>query len=248
MPDSNSDRVLGWVLRSVQRFHALDEVDVPNGSYDEFVVLFGYVAQVHRFADGYLKLRAKGLGREGHALVRGALDHAVVAQWAYLTPDGTRRLHKRMQQQHRKGWDDLSAAGIGDEIREAVAAMPAADSSQDWPNFWRGILVPIDSGGFLGSMYTVLSQLVHPSHAVYDLLHDENGQIVLNHEETDERWEFLTIYAVAASCMFARWILARLLGDEEELARLDGLSDALQIPVRLDHQLAREDRRFPEET
>lgn len=41
------DQLLGFMLSSVQRFRLIEEVDVPTVNYDEFVVLFGLVAQKH---------------------------------------------------------------------------------------------------------------------------------------------------------------------------------------------------------
>lgn len=235
------------MLSSVQRLRRLAEVDVPVTGYDEFVVLFGLIAQTHRFADGYLKLRAKGLGREGHALIRGALEHSVTAQYAYLTPAGAKKLHERFQLRHRNYWTNMGAAMSSDEIRATVAAMPPLDLVQEGANFTKHVLKPLDSDSFLANIYDSLGLTLHPTHAVYDLVSADDGEIVLNHGREDAHLDYFGIHTGAMSCMFARWILARLLNNTAELIALDSLSDELQIPMRLDHQLPREQRRFPDE-
>jgi hypothetical protein len=244
-PEEN--QLLGFILSSVQRLDRLEEVDVPKANYNEFVVLFGLIAQTHRFSNGFLRLRAKGLGREGHALIRGALEHAITAQSAYLTPDGAKHLHERFQLRHRNYWTSMGAAMSSDEIRATVAAMPPIEAVQEGANFTKHVLKPLDTDGFLAGIYDSLGLVLHPTHAVYDLVSADDGAIVLNHGRGDAHLDYFGVHAGAVSCMLARWVLARLLNDSAELLALDSLSDELEIPVRLDHQLPREQRRFPDE-
>lgn len=238
------EEMLTFMTASVQRIHQLEEVDIPVANFDEFTVLFGLIAQTHRLVDAYLVLRDEGLGREGTVLVRGAFEHAITAQAAYLTHDGCKELYERFQVRQRAYWTKIGDALSSDEIRDTIAAWPAIDFPPRGANFSKHVLEPLDVDGFLAGIYDSLSLVLHPTHATLDFVLDEDGSKVLHHGRTDGRSDYYTNYAGAISCLLARWVLARLLRDDEELARLDTLSDELEIPVRLDHQLSPEKQRF----
>ncbi|WP_202567675.1 hypothetical protein [Agreia sp. COWG] len=81
----------------LDRDHA-DEIRVRDESAWDFRVLGGVLERVRRAAHAYLVLDQRGFAVEGRFLVRSAIEHAVTAQWAYLTPDGIDRLEVKMVQ------------------------------------------------------------------------------------------------------------------------------------------------------
>ena len=81
------EQLLPWMLRFVQDQQHAAGIQVLDESAWDFRVLGGLIERVRRAALAYLLLEKRGYRTEGRALVRSALEHAVTAQWEYLTHD-----------------------------------------------------------------------------------------------------------------------------------------------------------------
>src|SRR6187431_990101 len=88
----SSDDLLAFILRYIQVPSRKPKYAIESARQDEFLFLFGLTHRVRRLAQGYLRLRKGDFEVEGQILVRSALEHAVTAQWAYLTIGGLDRL------------------------------------------------------------------------------------------------------------------------------------------------------------
>ncbi|WP_139416142.1 hypothetical protein [Agromyces laixinhei] len=61
--------------------------------------------------------------------------------------------------------------------------------------------------------------------------------------DQDYGYRYQATYVVAAACMFARWVIARLTNDAALLDRLDRTSDQLILPMTLLESVPPERRR-----
>jgi hypothetical protein len=239
-----------FLLRFIQDAKHRDGVTVPAENQRDFLVLFGLVQRVRRFAQAYLRLEKAGFATEASVLLRAALEHAVTAQWAYLTPGGVDRLHVTLA----RAQADLAHGMIGyltdpeiiEQERRLRAAVPSGPGLPKF-NGPGGIMAELDSVKFLSASYRVLSQVGHVTHqAPIDFVIEVEGVVQLRTEpEPDEHAEFL--YALTGFCMLVAWLHARLEGDDDEVDRLKQTCARLSVPWRLDTHLPDERRRFPGE-
>ena len=220
---------------------------MPVKNQSEFLLLFALVQRVRRLTQAFLRLQRSGFVSEASLLVRAALEHAVTAQWAYLTPGGVTRLHVSCARAQAAvaagmtsyskdpGWIDLEA-----RLRADVPAGPGL------PKFTgrEGIMAELDSIHFLSASYRVLSQVGHVTHqAALDFLVEEEGEVHLRAEPEVLEQEQLR-YALSGFCMLVAWIQARLEEDNDEVARLKEIAVRLHVPWRLDTHLPPIRRRF----
>lgn len=239
-----------FLLRFIQYAKYREMIMVPAGNEREFLVLFGLVQRVRRLAQAHLRLDRAGFANEASVLIRAALEHAVTAQWAFLTPGGVDRLHVTLA----RAQADLAGSMTGyskdpewvTRERQLRAAIPAGPGL---PKFTgpQGIMAELDSIKFLAVSYRVLSQVGHVTHqAPLDFVVENEGVVRLRTEpEASEHTEML--YALTGFCMLVSWLHARLEGDDAEVVRLKEIALRLQVPWRLDTHLPDDRRRFPGE-
>jgi hypothetical protein len=239
------EALLAFILRYIQVPSRREEFRVESARQDQFLLLFGLTHRVRRLAQAYLRLRKGDFEVEGQILVRSALEHAVTAQWAYLTVGGIDRLKSsgtsnqytfvRLLAEYST---DPAAPAQVQEFRDQVLAGPGL------PKFTE-MIKHLDNNGFLRTTYKVLSQVIHVTHqATLDALGtDDDGEVTLKlRPDADVGHE--TLYALASSCMLAAWIVADLEGSTDEFGRLQDYSWQLSIPYRLDASLPADARRF----
>lgn len=184
-------------------------------------------------------------------LVRAAVEHAVTAQWAYLTRGGMEALRNSSDKAQvdvlRAMYEGTSDPEVGRRYEEANAALP---SGPFVPSISRdgGLLDRLEAP-FLKLSYRVLSQRVHVTSKTmtdaFEVSRDGESLEIVDDPQGENQYEALT--CLAASALQVSWILARLLGDEDETARLQAFGSSFDLPHRLDLNLPLEDRRFPSE-
>ncbi|MFC7925474.1 hypothetical protein [Microbacterium laevaniformans] len=242
-----TDELVAFILRHVQDVPHRAGVEIPTENVPDFRMLYGLTQRVRRLARAYMKLRKAGFGSEGQILVRSALEHAVTAQWAYLTVGGIARLSRSyvesestLVRQMMRYSDDPAWQEWLDDTTTAASDGPAL------PKFSGrgGIMEQLDSSMFLQATYKVLSQVGHVTHeaavtffeADENKLHlRDNPRNVVDHE---------VLYALAGVCMLSAWVLARLERNGVEIAKLTELGLKLHLPWRLDDELPAANRRF----
>ncbi|SFS07620.1 hypothetical protein SAMN04487846_2261 [Microbacterium sp. cf046] len=239
-----------FLLRFIQDPKHPDGITVPPENQREFLMLFGLIQRVRRLTQAYLRLERDGFLSEGSVLVRAALEHAVIAQWAYLTPGGIDRLHVSLaiaQADVAKSMmaysKDPEWVTLEQHLRGLVppgAALPKF-SGKD------AMMTELDSIKFLAASYRVLSQVGHVTHqAALDFVTEDQGVVRLRTNPESMEQDHL-LYALCGFCMLVAWLHARLEADEEEVLRLKEMSVRLHLPWRLDTHMPRDRRRFPDE-
>lgn len=249
----NREALLPWVIRYVQdRDHANSIQVLPESAWD-FQVLGGILERVRRAARAYLVLEKRGYGVEGRFLVRSAIEHAVTAQWAYLTPDGIDRLQVMMMLARRsfantaRDRDDPKWVEAITEIERQIPRNPDGSQKRGMPKFSGSgsVLATMDATGYLRRGYAVLSRAGHVTdQAVTDYFTmEEDGSMAIA-DRPAEDYESPVFHTLAMCCALSAWVLARLEGDTRgmELASSQGLLH------RLDTHLEPAQRRFPGET
>jgi hypothetical protein len=246
------DELLPWVTRYVlDRDHA-DEIRVRDESTWDFRVLGGVLERVRRAAHAYLVLDQRGFGVEGRFMVRSAIEHAVTAQWAYLTPDGIDRLEVKMVQarlDYAKQNRDANDPEWAEVIANIEARFPKTNGGVRKPGAPKftgagHILSTMDATGYLQRAYAVLSRVGHVSdQAVSDYFVTEPDGTVAVTSAPAEDYDLEVFHTMATCCALAAWVRARLEGDEQgiELASSQGLL------YRLDTHLDPTQRRFSDE-
>lgn len=247
LPDRAALRT--FILRYIQSFTKHERYTIPSASNEEFIALFGLCSRVRRYAQGYLRLDKSGFGPEGTVLVRAALEHAITAQWAYCTPGGVDRLRVSMSIEQWRLAELLAQHSSNQELRERADALAEARlPGKGMPKFTSEIMPLLDAVSFLKQTYKVLSMAGHVTHAAaldHIVLDEEEGWSL--REQPEHLFEHEVLYALAGFCMLSAWILARLEGSDEEIARLHEICQQLHVPWRLDTHLPSDQRRFPDE-
>lgn len=231
-----------WIEECVADIGDRREFTVLEARQSEFLLLFGLVGRTIRFADGYLRLCELGHETEAVPLARVTLEHAVTAQWVYVTKGGVGRYHRQVVHDRRDHFAALADWLNHTELQAEVDGLSPAPEGKQLPPFLN-MLRELDKDKFLETTYHVLSQQVHVTHsAVTSFLSGDENEVHLTYEQ-DYPYTYQMTYAVAVSCMLARWVLAHLTSDEPLLATLDTQSDALILPMNLVDSLPPEKRR-----
>ncbi|MCJ0700236.1 hypothetical protein FRIG_03655 [Frigoribacterium faeni] len=235
----------------LDRDHA-DKIRVRDESAWDFRVLGGVLERVRRAAHAYLVLDQRGFAVEGRFMVRSAIEHAVTAQWAYLTPDGIDRLEVKMIQarldyaKHSRNLNDPEWAEVIAGIEKQFPRTRSGIRKPGTPKFTGAgqMLATMDATGYLQRAYAVLSRVGHVSdQAVTDYFMTEADGTVVVTSAPAEDFDLEVFHTIATCCALAAWVRARLEGDEQsiELASSQGLL------YRLDTHLDPVQRRFPNE-
>lgn len=238
------------MIRYVQDRDHADGIEVlPENGWD-FQVLGGILERVRRAARAYLLLEKRGYAVEGRLLVRSAIEHAVTAQWAYLTPDGIDRLQvmlmlaRRTYARTSRDADDPEWVEVLAEIERQIPKQPDGSLKRGMPKFSgrESVLSTMDVTGYLQRGYAVLSRAGHVTdQAVTDYFAMEEDGTVAIADRPAEDHSLPVFHTLATCCALSAWVLARLEGDARgiEIASSQGLL------FRLDTHLPANERRFP---
>jgi hypothetical protein len=115
------DELLAFILRYVQVPSNRAEFRPLDDRQQDFLLLFGLTHRVRRLAQSYLRLRRDKFEVEGQILVRSALEHALSAQWAYLTKGGLQQLRASATRDQYTFVKLLGEYSSEDDIDEIVA-------------------------------------------------------------------------------------------------------------------------------
>lgn len=210
---------------------------------NEFFLLYGVIARTIHFADTFLDLAEDGKSAEAVPLARAALEHAVTAQWVFIVDGGIDRWRLSVEHDRLDHYKTLSEWLKHDELAREVQQLPEPTKGKRLPKFM-DMLRELDHDRFLETSYMILSQQVHVTHAAVMAFiegdEDGNPQLVA---PGDYAYAYQATYVAAVACMLARWIIAKLTNDVDELRVLDSLSDELYLPVTLIDQLPEHKRR-----
>ena len=235
----------------MQTMKRRESFQAAEGHFEDFRFLIGIVIRVRRCVEAYFRLEKSGYSAEGEMLVRAAVEHAVSGQWAFLVNGGMTELRNSA---------DKSQVAI---LKVYHDAMPDPDFQRRYeeaksqlegpflPAFSRenGILKQLGAD-FLDLSYRVLSQRVHVTSKTlvdaFEVSADSRRLEVVDVPKGENQYEAVT--CLAASGVFVSWIIARVLGDEAELARIQSLASSLNLTYRLDLGLPPARRRFPDES
>ena len=221
---------------------------LPEYAWD-FRVLGGLIERVRRSARAYLLLEKGGYAAEGRALVRSALEHAVTAQWAYLTAGGVDRLEVWVHRaridyaQRSRDEDDPEWDSLIEELKSKIPRDSRGMPRRSMPKITgkASILESLDDTGYLRRAYAVLSRAGHVTdQAVTDYFVDDAGTVAVASGPSDEH-DIDVFHTLATCCCLAAWVLARLEGDDEALR----FAMRQRLLWRLDLHLPAEKRRFP---
>lgn len=232
-----------WIAECVEHLRDRDGFRVLDAHANEFLLLFGLAGRTVRYSDAYLLLVRSRYGPEAIPLARAALEHAVTLQWVFIVNGSIDRFRIEVAHDRLAHYSTLADWLGSDELNAEVAKLDPPPPGKRMPPFMN-ILRELDEGKFLETSYHVLSQQVHVTHAAVTsfLTPGEGAQLSLAYDQ-EYPYRYQATYAVAAACMLARWVIARLTNDTSLLEVLDKASDRLILPMTLLDQLPPERRR-----
>ena len=231
-----------WIEDCVAHLRDAEGFDVLAPHKDEFLLLYGIAARTMRYSAAYLQLVHLGFVGEAVVLARTALEHAVTLQWVFIVDGGINRFRIEVAHERIEHYSNLSKWLNDQELAEAVAALDAPPTGKRLSPFMN-MLRELDKEKFLETSYHILSQHVHVTHsAVTSFVETGVEELQLKYEQ-DYGYRYQATYVVAASCMLARWVVARLTNDTKLLTVLDRASDDLILPMNLIDSVPEKKRR-----
>lgn len=231
-----------WTEECVAHLQDAESYDVVSAHANEFLLLYGVIARTIRFADTYLHLVRAGYGSEAVVLARAALEHAVTLQWIFVVDGGIDRYRVTSAHDRQEHYSNLAEWLKNEELAEEVKKLDLPPAGKRLPPFMN-MLRDLDKENFLEMSYHILSQQVHVTHsAVTSFVAPGEDELHIKYDQ-DYGYQYQATYVVAASCMFARWVVARLTNDTVLLERLDKTSDDLILPMTLLDSVAPNDQR-----
>lgn len=231
------DDLEAWIADCANHLRESNGFRVSNARAEEFLLLFGLAGRTVRYSDAFLLLGRTNFGPEAVPLARAALEHAVTLQWAFIVEGGLDRFRVEVAHDRIAHYSAVAAWVGSDGLASEVARLDPPPAGKRMPPFMN-LLRDLDEGKFLETSYHVLSQQVHVTHAaVTSFLAASDGAPVSLVYEHEYPYRYEATYAVAAACMLARWVIARLTNDAALLEVLDHASDRLILPMNLLDQL-----------
>lgn len=221
-----------WIEECVAHLQDAKSYDVVSAHANEFLLLYGVIARTMRFADAYLQLVRSGYGSEAVVLARAALEHAVTLQWIFVVNGGIDRYRVTSAHDRQEHYSNLAEWLNNEELAEEVKKLDLRPVGKRLPPFMN-MLRDLDKENFLEMSYHILSQQVHVTHsAVTSFVAPGEDELHIKYDQ-DYGYQYQATYVVAASCMFARWVVARLTNDTALLEQLDKASEDLILPMTL---------------
>lgn len=209
---------------------------------NEFYLLFGVIVRTVRYADAFLDLMELGKEPEAAPLARAALEHAVTLQWVFVSDGGIDRFNWEVAHDRISHYTNLATWQNNTELAGLVAQLDEPPAGKRLAPFGN-LLADLDQEKFLVTSYHILSQQVHVTHAVVAAALVQGPEELHITYEQAYSYRVEATYTVAAACMLARWVLAKLTDDEALLERLDKISDELHLPMTLIESLPTKKRR-----
>ncbi|MFI9486445.1 DUF5677 domain-containing protein [Promicromonospora sp. NPDC052451] len=232
-----------WIQDCVAYLRDSGGFEVHEAHANEFLLLFGLAGRTVRYSDAFLLLAHSEHMSEAIPLARTALEHAITLQWVFIVSGGANRFRVDVEHDRLTHYTTLAKWLESDELAGEVAKLSPPPEGKRMPKFGT-MLRELDTGNYLATTYHILSQHVHVTHAAVTsfLQPGEDEQMALNYDQ-DYPYPYQATYAVAAACMLARWVIAKLTNDTELLEALDQASDRLILPMNLMEQIPSEYRR-----
>ncbi|MBS1674518.1 MAG: hypothetical protein JSS74_11195 [Actinobacteria bacterium] len=231
-----------WIRDCVAHLRDIHGYDVTRAHENEFYLLFGVIVRTMRYADAFLDLMESRKEPEAVPLARAALEHAITLQWVFVSDGGINRFSREVAHDRISHYTNLATWLGNTELAGVVAQLDAPPEGKRLAPFGN-LLADLDQEKFLATSYHILSQQVHVTHAgVAAALVQGPEELHITYEQTYP-YRTEATYAVAAACMLARWVLAKLTNDEVLLERLDKVSDELHLPMTLVESLPKKKRR-----
>lgn len=221
-----------WIEECVAHLRDAESYDVYRPHKDEFLLLYGVVVRIMRFSDAYLLLLRRGFVGEAVVLARTALEHAVTLQWVFVVDGGISRYQAEVAQERLEHYVNLADWLNTQELIDAVSALEAPPVGKRLPPFMN-MLRDLDQAKFLETSYHILSQQVHVTHAAVAAFLEPGVEGLHIKYEQEYGYQHQATYVVAASCMLARWVVAKLTNDPKLLKLLDTTSEELVLPMTL---------------
>lgn len=225
--------MLDWIARAVE-LSRRETFEVEHELATDFVLLFGLCMQGIRHASAYRTLCLAEMEHEAMAVARSSFEHAITAQWCYLTPDGSARLENETVHNRLKHYTLLARYLGNTELAKEVGAQ-RRPQGKGLPSFL-GILQKLDHARFLQTTYAVLSLSTHVTHdaVLRYLVVNPDGTTGVRLSPSDARTaREHAAYATGISAMLCLGVLARLLSDDELEMELNEVSNELRLPIML---------------
>jgi len=227
------DALEAWIVEAGDLAAGTAPVQVLATNSRLFLTVYGICRQSIKYTQAYLVTARADFALESVPMVRAAFEHAVTAQWCYLTPGG----------------HDLVLAGVKASMLELARKFATLSGNSAWqeeiaestvpkdhgrPSFTK-MMSAVDHEDHLATMYADLSQGVHvTSGALTEFLDASDDSMALRderQESADARYRVL--HAAAMSSMFAISVLAHVRDDQHLLDILSQRSDELTLPLLL---------------
>ncbi|MEJ1815925.1 hypothetical protein [Clavibacter michiganensis] len=230
---------LNFIEEREERLQHAESIEVDAKNQVEFQSVYGICAQAIRYAGAYVVLYRAGRLREGVAVARQALEHALTAQWAHFTESGPDQLinsyHHSRERMFREVTKNLTA--LQSEVDEALNATTHAGAPLLRVS---DRISAVDFDDMFKAEYMRQSQIVHvTSETVTAFLGlDEDQAFILKSDATDSD-ATKTAYFTAMAAMFASWVIESLTIGTPCMAELERLSDELLLPLSIESETTR---------
>ncbi|WP_315092847.1 DUF5677 domain-containing protein [uncultured Cellulomonas sp.] len=229
-----------WIAEAALLAVPPEQIRVPVENDRLFLTVYSVCRQAIRYAEAYSATAASGFEHEAVPLVRAAFEHAVTAQWVYLTPGG----HALLSAGVRASMHDFQvrfAQRAGDHVWMDHLELSTPPKVHGRPNFGK-MMRAVDHEEFLELIYSLLSQATHVTfRSVTGYLDGSSEQFeLLPERRVSAEVNYQVLHAAAMSSLLALSVLAHVIDDPQLLDLVSRRSDELMLPWLLESGSARD--------
>lgn len=213
------------------------ELEVDSSRQLAVELLYGLSTGAQAQVMSALLLIDGGLELAARANARAALELAVTAQWAHLTPGGLERLHEGLCQ---AGYDlhKSTAPYMSHPLpTEVLTIIEDWRNAKGLPSFKERRLVFEPHDGLIGYLYKFTSQSVHVTPAIvagYIETSDRTPTPTLLMDTKDE-FVVLTLQTLAISAALAIGLTEEIRAGRPHFAHIEAIADRMGVPCTLRH-------------
>ena len=240
---SNSPKAVDGValrgaIESFISFHnSSGSINVGRKKVERLYVLHGMVSHTIEAADGALQLIDGNHAHMAKALARISFEHAVIAQWTHLHPDGVQSLQEKVSISYKNYYEEVNRLiKMPEEIQAAFEQMVFPDSAAvDLRKFEKTCNAFRDTEWF-HTTYRILSGAVHPSNSTMkeyfqDNPTDPNIPILKTKVSIQDTTPIL--FTLALSCALAVGVYEDIRRSKPFKKKIREIASSVELPTML---------------
>lgn len=226
------------VTESLIAFHNQSgSINVGRKKVERLYVLHGMVSHSIEAADAALKLIDLNHSHMAKAMARVAFEHAVIAQWTHLHPEGVQSLQEKVSISYRNYYREVDRLiKMPEDIQKAFEEMVFPDSNPTELRSFENTCNSFKDTEWFHTTYRILSGAIHPSNSTmkeYFQENPENPTIPVLRTKVNVADITPILFTLALSCALATGVYEDIRRSKPFKKKVRAIASVADLPTML---------------